>query len=222
MINNRLVNISLIIPGTLTLLFVIFPGLDLAISSIFYTEETGFIGKGHIISLLFFRSVPIMTQLFVSGCSVYMLYILIKHRDVKALLRSSAFFLFISVAIGPGLITHSILKENFGRARPRDVIEFTGDKQFSRAVAISNQCITNCSFVSGHAAMAFYFTAIAYVVSAAYFNRVYTLGLLFGTCVGISRIIMGGHFASDITAAAFIVLLLNHIAYILWKRINLK
>lgn len=222
MINNRLVNLSLIITSALTLFFVAFPELDIEISSNFYELEGRFIHKHNDVNQFFFRSVPILTKLFVTSCLAYILYLLAKYKDAKLLLKSSIFFLLISAAIGPGLIAHGILKENFGRARPRDIVEFAGDKEFVRAGAISDQCSTNCSFVSGHAAMAFYFTAIAYVIRQKYFNKIYTLGLLFGTCVGASRVAMGGHFASDVVAAAFLILFFNHAIYLLWKKINSK
>jgi lipid A 4'-phosphatase len=218
MINNRLVNISLIISGALTLVFMIYPVLDVAISSVFHETDGGFLYKNHLINSFLFRSVPIMTKLFVTGCIGYIVYLLVKYKSTKLLLKSGAFFLLISAAIGPGFVAHAVLKENFGRARPRDIVEFAGDKEFVRAGVISSQCTTNCSFVSGHAAMAFYFTTIAYIARTRYFNRIYLLGLIFGTCVGISHIIMGGHFASDVTAAAFIILFLNHLTYYLWRK----
>lgn len=220
MINNRLVNISLSAFAVLTLVFVSFPELDIEISGNFYDLEHRFIHKHNAVNQFFFRSVPILTNLFVTACLAYILFLLVKYKDVKLLLKSSVFFLLVSASIGPGLIAHGILKENFGRARPRDIVEFAGNKEFVRAGAISDQCSTNCSFVSGHAAMAFYFTAIAYIINLRYFNHVYMLSLLFGTCVGGSRIAMGGHFASDVTAAAFLILFFNHVIYILWKKIN--
>lgn len=222
MINNPLVNISLIMSGALTLIFVFFPELDIIISNVFYHPELGFQYKHQPIIQFFFRIVPTITKLFVVLCFIYMIYVLIKHKNIKPVLRSWAFFLFISAAIAPGLTVNTVLKENFGRARPQHVVEFSGNKEFSRAFVVSDQCKTNCSFSSGHAAMGFYFSAIAYIVSTMYFSRIYILGLFFGTFVGVSRIIMGGHFASDVIASAFIVLFLNHLIYILWKNKILK
>ena len=222
MINNRLVNISVIMFGVLTLVFILFPSLDVAVSNVFYSPEFGFQYKKQPVVQFFFRVVPILTGLFVAICFTCLLYIVLKYKSVKRIISSWAFFLLITAAIGPGLTVNSTLKENFGRARPRQIVEFGGEKTFSRAFTISNQCDTNCSFASGHAAMGFYFTAIAYVASYLYFVRIYLGALVFGSFIGLSRIMMGGHFASDVIASGFIVLFLNHIIYLLWKNRILK
>lgn len=222
MINNRLVNVSLITSGILTLILVLFPDLDISISNIFYNSKFGFQYKKQPVVQFFFRVIPILTVLFIAICCAYILYIILKYKSVKRIINSWVFFLLITAAIGPGLTINSILKENFGRARPVQIVEFGGEKKFSRALTISDQCNTNCSFASGHAAMGFYFTAIAYVAGYLYFVRIYLAALVFGSFIGLSRIIMGGHFASDVIASGFIVLFLNHIIYFLWKNKVLK
>jgi lipid A 4'-phosphatase len=218
MINNRLVNITLIAIGFFSLVFVIFPNLDIEVSSLFYSEKLGFLYKEQAIVVLFYKAVPILTKSFVLVCALYLLYILIKFKNFKKTLSSWAFFLIISAIIAPGITVNSLLKDNFGRARPREIIEFGGNKEFSRAFSFSDQCPRNCSFSSGHAAMGYSFSSIAYVAGNLYFSRIYIAGIFFGSIVGLSRIIMGGHFASDVIISAFLVLLLNHLIYLLWKK----
>ena len=58
----------------------------------------------------------------------------------------------ITYGLGVGLIVNSFLKEYFGRARPRDIVEFGGDKMFTAVWQVSDACYTNCSFTSGEAA----------------------------------------------------------------------
>ena len=218
MINNRLVNITLIAIGFFSLVFVIFPNLDIEVSSLFYSEKLGFLYKEQAIVVLFYKAVPILTKSFVLVCALYLLYILIKFKNFKKTLSSWAFFLIISAIIAPGITVNSLLKDNFGRARPREIIEFGGNKEFSCAFSFSDQCPRNCSFSSGHAAMGYSFSSIAYVAGNLYFSRIYIAGIFFGSIVGLSRIIMGGHFASDVIISAFLVLLLNHLIYLLWKK----
>ena len=104
----------------------------------------------------------------------------------------------LAILVGPGLIVNLVLKENFGRARPRDIVEFGGNKAFTRPFSISNQCETNCSFVSGHSATGFYFCSVALIFSGRKKKLVFRGGILLGTVIGLVRIIAGGHFASDV------------------------
>jgi len=219
MINNHLVNASIILTGIATIMFAIFPELDLAVSAMFYgPTELDFIYKRNSIVYFFFDIVPLLSKLFIATCLIYLIYISVKYKSFKKTIASWAMFLVISGAIGPGIVVNYVFKEHSGRARPSQVIEFGAKKEFTPVLTVSNQCQTNCSFSSGHASMAFYFTAIAYVAAHLYFTRIYLLGLGFGAVVGLSRIIMGGHFISDVLASAFVVLLFNHLIYYLWKR----
>jgi lipid A 4'-phosphatase len=217
MINTKLISVNISILGFFLVLLMFFPELDIEISGYFYNLEYGFLYKKNILIRALYDIIPPITKIFSAFCGLYLLYLLIKYKSIKIILKSSALFLFITAIIGPGLVVNSILKDNFGRARPRQITEFQGSKEFTGAFKISDQCEKNCSFSSGHAAMAFYFTAIAYVVNAAYFTRIYLLGVSFGVLVGLSRIIMGGHFISDVMASGFIVLLLNHLMFI-WRQ----
>ena len=62
-------------------------------------------------------------------------------------------FLAAMLAIGPGLVANVILKDNWGRARPRQVVEFGGTKQFTPPLVPVRECVRNCSFVSGEASV---------------------------------------------------------------------
>ena len=224
-INNYLVNTILIITAFLALLLVIFPELDVSFSELFFSiEKNSFIYKKKFLVYQIYKLLPWLTKLFVLVCVIYLVYITIKYRSLKKIIRSGVFFLFITAIVSPGLIVNEGFKENFGRARPNQIEEFNGTKDFTRAFKISNQCEHNCSFSSGHAAMGYFFSAIAYTTSLLYFNRIYISGVVFGSIVGLSRIMMGGHFLSDVVVSAFIVLFFNHIIFILWKMLlrNLK
>lgn len=218
MINTKLIYANIFAFAAFTIFFILFPELDIQIANYFYEPELGFLYKTNVIVQIFYMSIPLITKIFSIACLLYMIYLYLKHRKPKLMLNSSAFFLFATAIIGPGLVVNTVLKDNFGRARPRQIKEFNGNKEFTRAFVITNQCEKNCSFSSGHAAMGFYFSAIAYIASTLYFTRIYLLGIAFGASVGLSRIIMGGHFASDVVTSALIVLLLNHLIFIWWKK----
>lgn len=223
-INNYLVNISLIITAFLTFLLVLFPEVDISFSQLFFSEESGFLYQENFVVYQLYALLPLLTKLFILVCLLYLVYLVVKYRSYKRILRSGVFFLVIAAAISPGLVVNEVFKENFGRARPRHIEEFNGKREFTGAFTMSDQCKRNCSFSSGHAAMGYFLTAIAYTTNLLYFNRIYLIGIVFGSLVGLSRIVMGGHFLSDVLASAFVVLFLDHVIFILWQMLikNLK
>lgn len=222
MINSRLVNISIIFTALSSIFLVAYPDFDIFLSQLVFCQDKGFIYRNHYLAQLIYLSIPTLTKALVLICLIYLIYIGIRSRSVKKMILSGSFFLLLAALAGPGIIVNSLMKENFGRARPIQITEFNGQKEFSKAFEFSEQCSHNCSFSSGHAAMAYYFTALAYVAGGAYFSVIYLSGLMFGTAVGISRILMGGHFASDVLVSGFIVLLTNHLIFILWQILKSK
>ena len=75
-------------------------------------------------------------------------------------------FLVAATALGPGLIANTVLKDNWGRARPYQTDSFGGTRQFTPAPLPAAQCERNCAFVSGHAALAFSLVSFALLLPA--------------------------------------------------------
>lgn len=73
-------------------------------------------------------------------------------------------FLVSSLVIGPGLIVNTLLKENWGRGRPNDMAVFGGEFPYAPPGMIVDQCVSNCSFTSGHGALGFWAVAFAFLV----------------------------------------------------------
>jgi lipid A 4'-phosphatase len=144
------------------------------------------------------------------GCSILLVYN--KYKIDKTII-----YIVLAGLLGPGLIVNACLKEHVGRARPKEIIEFKGIKKFTRAFTLSNECDTNCSFPSGHAAFAYYLTVWSIVYNKRK-NTIFLFFIIFGTVVGLVRIIQGGHFLSDVVASCFIVLFVN---WLLFKLLNL-
>ncbi|MDX2050312.1 MAG: phosphatase PAP2 family protein [Rickettsiaceae bacterium] len=198
-----------IIGGILLILSFIlffFPDMDRFISGLFYSQNSGFVLNKNFIVVVLHDTIPTIKIIYgfiLLGIAIFKILI----DDVT---KSLLFFtVLISLIVGPGIIVNNFLKDNFGRARPREITEFGGIKEFSRPYVISDQCIKNCSFSSGHAAGGFSFASIAYIVSQKYSLCFFWLGLSFGFCVGIARIVQGAHFLSDVLASGGVVLLVN-------------
>lgn len=128
--------------------------------------------------------------------------------DPRAIPRRMRYaFLWLTLLIGPGVITHVGLKDNsFGRPRPRDVSEFLGEKPYAAPFEISQACPKNCSFVSGHAAIGFWFLTLGWVYGR---RRWMVAGFTVGLVVGATRLIQGAHFLSDVVFAFWVVWFTN-------------
>ena len=113
-------------------------------------------------------------------------------------------FLTLALLIGPGILVHLVVKENWDRPRPRSVQEFGGHKDFIPAfipaAMIKDQPGNNKSFVSGHAAMGFYMMVLAWLFRR---RSWFYAGLAMGFVVSFGRLVQGGHFASDLIFAGF-------------------
>ncbi|MBP7190182.1 MAG: phosphatase PAP2 family protein [Rickettsiaceae bacterium] len=204
-----------ILAGILT----IFPKVDISFSSLFYLYPLDFVYKNHPVAVYIFRLVPIITGAFAAFCLVYIIYLALMRKKIAT---SPALFLVITAILGPGLTVNYALKEHIGRARPRDILEFHGDKAFTGALRPCNECRHNCSFPSGHAAMGYYFTAISYVVPEPYKTPAFLFGVGLGSIIGMGRIIQGGHFLSDVVFSGLIIMAVNHLCFLIWRNFRGK
>jgi lipid A 4'-phosphatase len=221
MINTNLVYTNIFAFGIVLVLTVLFPNFDIDFSKLFYDSKDGFIYRDNNIVQLLFEIIPILTKLLFIVTLLYLSYLIVKYKTFNRLIISGGFYIILSTAIGPGLLVNHIFKENFGRARPIQIKNFNGSKNFTRAFSISNECVHNCSFSSGHAAMGYNLTSLAYIVPFIYFSRIYNIALIFGSLIGLSRVLMGGHFLSDVLASCFFVLIINHLLYLCWQKLKL-
>ncbi len=130
---------------------------------------------------------------------------LLLRRPVLGVTPRVAIFILLAFALTQGLIVDLYLKTAFGRARPRELIEFGGESLFTPFYLVAGQCARNCSFVSGHAAMAFATFAFAFVVPPRWRRGVFWFALGFGAVTGWMRIVQGGHFLSDVVFAGLVV-----------------
>lgn len=181
-------------------LFLLVPELDTAVSRMFYADEYGFIGR--TTSIEFLRNVFKGLYIFacvaaISGCA----YCLHTRQGLFGLQAAQFLFMASCLAIGPGVVTNLAFKDHWGRARPREIVEFGGSKTFTAALVPANQCRKNCSFVCGEASSIF----MIFFAAGLMFQRRSALligtGLVAGFAAGLIRIAQGGHFLSDVAFA---------------------
>jgi lipid A 4'-phosphatase len=187
----------------LAFLFVAFPEIDIAVSRIFFNtdpEVKGFFLKEDPALNFLFKAVDVISR----GVLIIAIGLLVLRAfQHHGRLLSTAIVAF-SLIIGPAIVVNAVFKDHWDRARPRQIQEFGGEKIFTPAWVVSNQCDRNCSFTSGHAAAGFSFVVLHFVVRG---RRWLWLGLLAGGLIGAARIAVGAHFLSDIVFSFFLVYL---------------
>jgi lipid A 4'-phosphatase len=192
--------------GTALLLLTTLPQVDLWFSSLFYRPGGGFFLADAAPVRLLFRSAPVVAWAF----ALFTVAAAARHyfgqRTLFGCDARAAIYLALALAIGPGLLVNGILKEQWGRARPAQISEFGGDKQFTPAFVPAHQCDRNCSFSSGHAALGFSLVAFAFLVPDKRRRRLaVAAAIAAGSLFGLGRIIQGGHFLSDVVVSGLLV-----------------
>lgn len=213
--------IGIILPIFLWIIFSPWSAeLDLKTSHLFFKDGA-------------FNSNPFWNWLFVYG--VWPAWILFGFAVIGIILsyakksyhylRLPCFYLFLTYALSSGLIIHGILKDHWGRPRPKQTIEFGGTQPFRPYYQpnFNNQPVPSKSFTCGHCSMGFYFFTLT-LLGIIYRSKIlFWIGLILAFGLGIllsmTRLAQGGHFLSDTLASAIIMWLTAWcLAFILFKK----
>jgi lipid A 4'-phosphatase len=128
--------------------------------------------------------------------------------------RRHGIFLLLSVVVGPGLLVNTVLKDHWGRPRPRDVVEFGGPLRYRPAPLPGGE--GGASFPCGHCSVGFLFAAGWWMWKRRRPARAWgslALGLIAGFALGLGRMAAGGHFLSDVVWSALLALGVAHVLY---------
>jgi lipid A 4'-phosphatase len=188
----------------LAILFLVYPQLDITISQLFWQPQQGFWGE----QLALFSWVHKYIRVVV-GLSLLVILaawlLSCWNRAPQWLLphRKSLSYLLLALLLGPGLMVNVLFKDQWGRARPHQVVDFGGDKHFTPAWIVSDQCGHNCSFVCGDASVGFVLLAGIFISRRP--RRWFFASLLVGSFLGFMRVAQGGHFFSDVIFSWYVV-----------------
>lgn len=125
--------------------------------------------------------------------------------------RKPALLVCLTLIIGAGFITHTLLKDHWGRPRPKQVIEFGGNQEFRPFYSPNffNQPEPSRSFPCGHCTMGFCFFAAGLALRRMGYRMAsiacYSFAIVLGAALGLARTAQGGHFVSDVLMTAFIM-----------------
>lgn len=183
--------------AVVSVFFLVFPDVDLFVSNLFFFEGTGFAAQ----NAPFLREVrhlgPFLVRVTAIACVAVLLLKFIAPSSSPILPLRKPIFLLSTLILGPGILVNSILKDNWGRPRPRYVEEFGGDLPHQPVWKITDYCEKNCSFVSGEASAAMWLVAIVFVLPAAWRKAALAFVLPLGLILSANRVAFGGHFLSD-------------------------
>lgn len=181
-------------------LFIAFPELDLITSAALHRPD-GFILKGNALFDFVHAYVGVPAWLVAIAAVTVALA---ASRSVRLLpWRKPVVYVLLVLLVGPGILVNGIFKEHWGRARPVHLDEFGGERQFTPAWIVSDQCAGNCSFVCGDASIGFSLVALAFLSRRP--ARWLLGAVVLGGGLGLMRMAQGGHFLSDVVFSFYAV-----------------
>lgn len=200
--------IALGIAAVTGLIFGLFPQLDIAVTRLFHETGTGFGYSTDDTFMLLRDGSMLIVGLLVAPAATALVAKLVQPNRRLLIPGRAAVFLIVTILLGPLLIANIVLKDTWGRPRPRDTVMFGGTSAFVPWWDPRGSCPDNCSFVAGEASGAFWTMAPAALAPPQWRPLAYGAALAFGAAVGFLRVGFGGHFISDVVFAGAITFLL--------------
>lgn len=196
-------------------LFAAFPGLDLAVTGLFYRPGQGFPLDGFAPAEWFRFALWRLSTVTVLASALFLLLAAATGRAPFNVPGRVWGYILALYALSTGLLVHGLFKEFWGRARPAQVLEFGGKGQFTPPHQITQECSSNCSFVSGEVSGTVAFavglwailTALGWRLPPVWQRRGRALALALPVLSGLQRLAAGRHFLSDILLSALFTLL---------------
>jgi lipid A 4'-phosphatase len=212
---QRLLGFKLLLAGTVVaaVVFLDFPQIDIYFSRLFFEPSHGFVWRENSLVLFSYYANRYVTIATLVGLLSLLTVTASKSRKIFAWDRKAYAYLLLVLVLGPGLLVNAVLKDHWGRARPHDIRAFGGTREFTPALVISNQCTRNCSFVSGHSSVLFYFASFGLLLRGRRKWIVIGSATALGALVGLGRIVQGDHFLSDVVFSGLFVALVARLLY---------
>lgn len=201
--------IALAIAAVVGIVFALWPGLDLALSGVFFD---GAARRWNVLDWPPQNPVRNLASwliaLVAAPAFIALVVKLILPRRPMLVPGRAIVLIVTTLALGPGVLVNLVLKDNSGRPRPLYVTEFGGVEHFRPWWDMRGECEKNCSFVAGESSGAFWTLAPAAVVPPHWRAVAYGAALAFGAAVGALRMSAGGHFFTDVAFGGIVVFLL--------------
>jgi lipid A 4'-phosphatase len=206
------------------LVFALYPAIDLSIARVFYEATNPSNGKtAHLLLLIAYvlRKVGLWIEILLIAPTIIALLVkLLLPRTAMFIPGRAILFLVTSLIIGPGLLANAVLKNDWERPRPGQLVQFGGNQHFVPWWQPIGDCRKNCSFVSGEASAAFWTIAPAALMPLQWRPLAYCAAITFGGIISLARMLVAGHFLSDAIFAGVFTFLIVWLLYAIiyrWK-----
>lgn len=191
------------------LAFAIRPEWDLALTGLFYDPATKQFPLSLNPTLTWLRNKAVLITIFCLTClAVSVILKIIRPERQMWIPGRAVIFLALTFGLGPGMLVNGMLKEHWSRPRPAEVVEFGGDKAFVPWWDPRGGCEQNCSFVSGETSTATWTLAAAILIPGAAGTVAMGTATAYTLVMAVMRLIVGGHFFTDVAFAILFTLLL--------------
>lgn len=218
--------IALALAAAVGLLFGVYPKLDLDLMRPFFDPAVGGFRASVDPGLNTLRELSRwIVTLVAAPAGLALVGKLVLPRRPMLIPGRAALLMIATLALAPGLVTNTILKNHWGRPRPIDVVEFGGDRHFVPWWDPRGDCPDNCSFVAGEPSGAFWTLAPAALVPPTWRALATAAALVFGAGVGLLRMAGGGHFFTDVAFSGlftFLIIWLMHGLIFRWPATRLS
>lgn len=200
--------------GSTTVFFV--APLDLSLGALFFdntNEAAPFPGESYPLWQLFYWCAPVIAALLAGGGFAAIVWG--SFQPGRGIVAVYGLFLVLSVVLGPGLVVNGILKDNWGRPRPRQIVEFGGEATHRPPLVITPS-EDGKSFPCGHCSIGFVTSAFYFLLRRRRPGLAYiALGgsILLGLLMGWGRMAAGAHFFSDVLWAGYSTFAVNALLY---------
>jgi lipid A 4'-phosphatase len=190
------------------LLFGLYPELDLKLASLFYDPATKSFPLKSNAAAAFARNAAMVIAWGLALPAIVALIVKLVRPDRPLLISGRAvMFLLVTLVLAAGILTNLSFKSYWSRPRPVVVTEFNGPLGFVPWWDPRGHCDKNCSFFSGEGATAFWTYAPAALTPPPWRPLAFAAATAFGVTTSVLRMAFGGHFFTDVAAAALVTFL---------------
>ena len=202
----------------LALVFFYNPAIDIFFSQLFFsiTDNNFFMTKTPIL-LVIDKLTYLIAFLLLSFNCLLIIQKFLKTRSFNFKLYKKESFVLLIFLIGSAILIQGFSKHYFGRARPTEIEEFGGELKFTPPFQVSNQCKLNCSFVSFHTSIGVLVVSYSMVLAGRRKVLLTILGSFLTLLFGMTRIMQGKHFLSDVVFSVCFMLIITYILSSLLK-----